>query len=159
MDALCRAKAKTNRRGRAGGAAMGIDAAKAVQTKGQERGGLRAPLRRRHARRVVEVGRCHGTPTGDVKPVGSVPLPSFRCIATRRSDSEWGRYRTFQTYAPRFAQNTITVRPISRGTSETDHSDFWPSTPCAQPSLRMPRRREASYPGHSKFRRYGGASI
>ncbi len=64
MDALCRAKAKTNRRGRADGAVLRVAATQAVQAKGQEDGGLCAPLWRRHARRVMGVGRDHGVPTG-----------------------------------------------------------------------------------------------
>lgn len=64
MDALCRAKAKTNQRGRAVGAVMRVAAAQAAQRQGQESGGLGAPLWRRHARRVVQVGRCQGCPAG-----------------------------------------------------------------------------------------------
>jgi hypothetical protein len=119
MDALCRAKAKAkaraNWRGRADGADTRVTTAQAAQTQGQKGGGLRAPLWRRHARRVVEVGRCHGTPTGDVKPVGSVPLPSFRCIATRRSDSRSGGHRALRIYTPRRNGNTITVRTNQPG--------------------------------------------
>jgi hypothetical protein len=33
-----------------------------LQALGQQRGDLHAPLCRRHARRVVEVGGCHGLP-------------------------------------------------------------------------------------------------
>lgn len=63
MYAWVAAKAKTNRRGRAVGGRVRVAAAQAVQAPGQECGSLRAPLRRRHARRVVEVGGCHGVPT------------------------------------------------------------------------------------------------
>ena len=62
MDALCRAKAKTNRRGSADGAVMRIAAAQALQAQGQESGGLHAPLWRSHARRVVQVGKRQGCP-------------------------------------------------------------------------------------------------
>lgn len=64
MDALCRAKAKVNRRRRAHGVVVRVTAAQAVQAQGQECGGLRAPLWRRHARRVVQVGRGQGCSTG-----------------------------------------------------------------------------------------------
>ena len=64
MDALCRAKAKTNRRGRADEAVTRVTAAQAVQAQSQEDGGLGAPLWRRHARRVAQVGRCQGCPAG-----------------------------------------------------------------------------------------------
>lgn len=64
MDALCRAKAKTNQRGRAVGAVMRVAAAQAAQPQGQESRGLGAPLWRRHARRIVQVGRCQGCPAG-----------------------------------------------------------------------------------------------
>jgi hypothetical protein len=64
MDALCRATAKSNRRGRAVVAVVRVSATQAVQTQGQERGGLCAPLCRRHARRVMEVRRRHGLSTG-----------------------------------------------------------------------------------------------
>jgi len=62
MYAWVVAKAKTNRRGRAVGTVVCATAAQAVQALGQECGRLRVPLCRRHARRVVEVGRCHGLP-------------------------------------------------------------------------------------------------
>jgi hypothetical protein len=58
MYAWVVAKAKTNRRRRTVGGRVHVTAAQAVQALGQQRGGLRAPLWRRHARRVVVVGRC-----------------------------------------------------------------------------------------------------
>ena len=63
MYAWVAAKAKTNRRGGADGGRVRVTAAQAVQALGQERGGLRAPLCRRHARRVVNFDACHGYPT------------------------------------------------------------------------------------------------
>ncbi len=62
MYAWVAAKAKVNRRGRAVGAVVRVTAAQALQALGQQRGDLHAPLCRRHARRVVEVGGCHGLP-------------------------------------------------------------------------------------------------
>lgn len=64
MDALCRAKAKsTVGRGRRGdGGRVRVALAQAVQAEGQERGGLLAPLCRRHARRVESLNGCHGDP-------------------------------------------------------------------------------------------------
>lgn len=64
MDALCRAEAKVNRRRRAHGAVVRATAAQAVQAQGQKRGGLCAPLWRRHARRVVQVGGRQGCSAG-----------------------------------------------------------------------------------------------
>ena len=60
MYAWFPAKAKVNRRGRANGAVVRVPAAQAVESQGQECGGLRAPLWRRHARRVAKLDRCHG---------------------------------------------------------------------------------------------------
>jgi hypothetical protein len=60
MDALCRATAKSNRRGRAFRAILRVAATQAVQALGQQRAGLRAPLCRRHARRVESLDGCHG---------------------------------------------------------------------------------------------------
>ncbi len=62
MYAWVAVKAKVNRRDGADGAVVRIVAAQAVQALGQQRGGLRAPLCRRHARRVMKVGRCHEMP-------------------------------------------------------------------------------------------------
>lgn len=62
MDALCRAEAKSNRRRRNNRAVVRVTATQAVQALGQERGGLRAPLCRRHARRVESLEGCHGGP-------------------------------------------------------------------------------------------------
>lgn len=62
MDALCRAEAKVNRRRRAHGTVVRATAAQAVQAQGQKCGGLCAPLWRRHAHRVVEVGGRQGVP-------------------------------------------------------------------------------------------------
>jgi hypothetical protein len=62
MDALCRATAKSNRRGRDNGPVVSATATQAVQAQGKECGSLRAPLWCRHARRVVQVGRSHGLP-------------------------------------------------------------------------------------------------
>lgn len=62
MYAWVAAKAKTNRRGRADGGRVRVAAAQAVQTLGQQRGGLRAPLCWRHARRVERLDGCHGGP-------------------------------------------------------------------------------------------------
>ena len=64
MDALCRAKAKsTVGRGRRGdGGRVRVVAAQAVQAQGEQGGGLRAPLCRRHARRVENLNGCHGDP-------------------------------------------------------------------------------------------------
>jgi hypothetical protein len=64
MYAWFPAKAKVNRRGRGNGAVVRVTAAQAVQAQGQECGGLRAPLWRRHARRVVQVGRSQWVPAG-----------------------------------------------------------------------------------------------
>lgn len=64
MDALCRAKAKTNRRGRVDDTVSRIAATQAAQAKRQEGGGLCSPLCRRHACRVMEVGRDHRVPAG-----------------------------------------------------------------------------------------------
>lgn len=66
MDALCRAKAKSkgNLRWRALGGRVRATAAQAEQTPGQECGGFRVPLCRRHARRVVQVGRRQGCSAG-----------------------------------------------------------------------------------------------
>ena len=63
MYAWVAAKAKTNRRVLAEDGHVCATAAQAVQALGQERGGLRAPLCRRHARRVVNFDACHGDPT------------------------------------------------------------------------------------------------
>ena len=62
MYASLAAKAKTNRRGRAVGGRVRVAAAQAVQAMGQQCGGLRAPLCRRHARRVENLEGCHGGP-------------------------------------------------------------------------------------------------
>ena len=62
MYAWFPATAKSNRRGRNNLAVARVAAAQAVQAQGQERGRLRAPLWRRHARRVVKLDRCHGKP-------------------------------------------------------------------------------------------------
>ena len=62
MYAWFPATAKSNRRRRGNGAVVRVAATQAVQAQGQERGGLRAPLWRRHARRVVKLDRCHGKP-------------------------------------------------------------------------------------------------
>jgi len=66
MDALCRDKAKSRAGGsrRGDGSRVRVAAAQAVQAQGQERGGLRAPLCRRHARRVVKVGGYQGGSAG-----------------------------------------------------------------------------------------------
>ena len=53
MDALWRARAKSNWRGRTDDRRVRVTAAQAAQAQGQEGGGLCAPLCRRHARRVV----------------------------------------------------------------------------------------------------------
>lgn len=62
MYAWVAAKAKTNRRGRGDGGGVRVAAAQAVQALGQQCGGLRAPLCRRHARRVESLEGCHGGP-------------------------------------------------------------------------------------------------
>lgn len=62
MYAWVVAKAKTNRRGRADGGGVRVATAQAAQTEGQERGDFRAPLCRRHARRVENLEGCHGGP-------------------------------------------------------------------------------------------------
>ena len=62
MYAWVVAKAKTNRRGRADSGRVRVAAAQAVQALGQQCGGLRAPLCRRHARRVESLDGCHGDP-------------------------------------------------------------------------------------------------
>jgi hypothetical protein len=62
MYAWVAAKAKVNRRGRAVGAVVRVTAAQAVQAPSQQHSGLRAPLCRRHARRVVNLDACHGDP-------------------------------------------------------------------------------------------------
>ena len=64
MYAWVAAKAKTNRRVLAEDGHVCATAAQAVQALGHERGGLRAPLCRRHTRRVVKVGRRQGCPAG-----------------------------------------------------------------------------------------------
>lgn len=62
MDALCRDKAKSRAGGsrRGDGSRVGVATAQAVHAQGQEGGGLRAPLCRRHARRVESLNGCHG---------------------------------------------------------------------------------------------------
>ena len=55
-------KAKVNRRGHADDGRVRVTAAQAVQTLGQQRGGLRAPLCQRHARRAESLAECHGGP-------------------------------------------------------------------------------------------------
>lgn len=62
MYAWVAAKAKTNRRGRAVGGRVRITSAQAAQAEGQECGGLRTPLWRRHARRIERLDSCHGNP-------------------------------------------------------------------------------------------------
>ena len=62
MYAWVVAKAKVNRREGADGADGRVTAAQAVQALGQQCGSLRAPLCRRHARRVVKLDGCHGNP-------------------------------------------------------------------------------------------------
>ena len=62
MYAWVAAKAKTNRRGHADGCRVRVAAAQAAQALGQQCGGLRAPLCRRHARRVESLEGCHGGP-------------------------------------------------------------------------------------------------
>ena len=62
MYAWFPATAKSNRRGRNNRAVVRVIAAQAVQTQGQECSGLRAPLWRRHARRVVKLDSCHENP-------------------------------------------------------------------------------------------------
>ena len=62
MYAWVATKAKVNRRGRADGGRVRATAAQAVQALGQQCGGLRAPLCRRHARRVENLEGCHGGP-------------------------------------------------------------------------------------------------
>lgn len=66
MDALCRVKAKSkvNSKSLAHRGRVRVAATQAVQAQGQEGGGLRAPLWRRHARGVVEVGGRHGCRAG-----------------------------------------------------------------------------------------------
>jgi hypothetical protein len=87
MDALCRAKAKTNRRGRADGAVTRDTATQAAQAQGQEGGSLRAPLWRRHARRLGQVGRCHWSPAGisnqqEVSYVGPVTVSQRSVVSS-----------------------------------------------------------------------------
>ena len=62
MYAWFPATAKSNRRGRDNRAIVSVAAAQAVQPQGQQCGGLRAPLWRRHARWVEKLDRCHGVP-------------------------------------------------------------------------------------------------
>jgi hypothetical protein len=57
-----KAKVEVNRRGSADVGVVRVTATQAVQARSQECGGLRAPLWRRHARRVVKLDRCHGKP-------------------------------------------------------------------------------------------------
>ncbi len=64
MYAWVAVKAKTDRRGGADSAVVRVTAAQAVQALGQQCGGLCAPLWRRHARRVVQVGKRQGYPAG-----------------------------------------------------------------------------------------------
>jgi hypothetical protein len=64
MYAWVAGKAKVNRRGGADGAVVRVTAAQAMQALGQQCGGLGAPLCRRHARRLVQVGREHGASAG-----------------------------------------------------------------------------------------------
>lgn len=59
---VAKAKVPVNRRVRAVGGRVRVAAAQAVQPLRQQCGGLRAPLRRRHARRVESLDGCHGRP-------------------------------------------------------------------------------------------------
>ncbi len=63
MYAWMATKAKINRRRRDDGGHVRVPAAQAVQALGQQRGGLPAPLCRRHARRVESLDGCHGAPS------------------------------------------------------------------------------------------------
>lgn len=158
MDALCRDKAKTNRRSRVDGTVSRVAATQAAQAKRQEGGGLCSPLWRRHACRVMEVGRDHGVHTGmsnqwAVCPCNHFAVSQRDVVTANRADGE-----PFRPVLRALHRTQSPSGPISLGTSETDHSDSWLSIPCAQPSLHMPQRSEASSPGRSRFRRYGGAS-
>ncbi len=57
-------KAKVNRRERGNCAVVRATAAKTMQAQGEECGYFHAPLRRRHACRVVKLDRCHGVSAG-----------------------------------------------------------------------------------------------
>jgi hypothetical protein len=64
MYAYVTVKAKVNWRGDTKGCCGHIAATQAEQALSEQRGCLCTPLIRRQARRVVEVGRGHSTPTG-----------------------------------------------------------------------------------------------
>jgi hypothetical protein len=74
MYALLSAKAKVpvNRRGCADGGRVRVTAAQAVQAQGQQRDCLRAPLCRRHTRRVVSWIVVMGCPL-DIQTSGQCP--------------------------------------------------------------------------------------
>ena len=57
-----KAKVPVNRRGCAVGGGVRVAATQAVQTLGEQCGGLSAPLCRPHARRVESLEGCHGGP-------------------------------------------------------------------------------------------------